>query len=238
MSHLSGSQASTPRSKVPKARPFDPPSTVKASSLMTTLPDGTQAPIFIFHKHPDTVQEQWDEYERGFAGQRAVRWLDETYTTKWRRDTYARTWYSRRKKFWDLCKEVMKGGMGEEAALARVEDLMGGMSVAGFVDYLGHQKRERKKDARAFLGGNEAYSATDLTEGLGSARRRAKRNRPARKVAVVADEGEEGLAIESPSEDEQRAHKRRSSLRLRGREIQPPLADEESSDDSDSVVEW
>ncbi|CRK14676.1 hypothetical protein BN1708_011201 [Verticillium longisporum] len=224
-----------PPTSVPTETRNDPAPTVRVSSLLTTLSDGTAAPIFAFNKHPETVREQWDEYEHGHAGQRAVRLLDERYTTKWRRDTYARTWYSRRKRFWGVCKELLKRGFSEDEMVATIESFLAAkeMTVAGFVDWL----RQEKHGVEIVLSGPGADAGFATKDG--ETKRGVKRKKAYRHLScetVDGQEVEEEVAMMSESEEEERAHKRRSSLNLRGRAVlaHPPF--EESSDDSDSVL--
>ncbi|RNJ54862.1 hypothetical protein D7B24_009327 [Verticillium nonalfalfae] len=223
-----------PPTSVPTETSNDPAPTVRVSSLLTTLSDGTATPIFAFNKHPETVREQWDEYEHGLAGQRAVRLLDERYTTKWRRDTYARTWYSRRKRLWGVCKELLKRGFSEDEMVATIESFLAAkeMTVAGFVDWL----RQEKHGVEIVLRGSSA-DAGFATKGS-ETKRGVKRKKAYRHLScetVGGQEIEEEVAMMSESEEEEKAHKRRSSLNLRGRAVlaHPPF--EESSDDSDSV---
>ncbi|KAF3356863.1 Serine hydroxymethyltransferase, cytosolic [Verticillium dahliae VDG1] len=194
----------------------------------------TITPIFAFNKHPETVREQWDEYEYGLAGQRAVRLLDERYTTKWRRDTYARTWYSRRKRFWGLCKELLKRGFSEDEMVAKIERFLTAkeMTVAGFVDWL----RQEKHGVEIVLSGpgaNAGFATKDGETKTGVKRKKARRHLSC--GTVDGQEVEEEVAMLSESEEDERAQKRRSSLKLRGRAVlaRPPF--EESSDDSDSI---
>ncbi|KAG7121879.1 High-osmolarity-induced transcription protein 1 like [Verticillium longisporum] len=224
-----------PPTSVPAETSNDPAPTVRVSSLLTTLSDGTAAPIFAFNKHPETVREQWDEYEYGLAGQRAVRLLDERYTTKWRRDTYARTWYSRRKRFWGLCKELLKRGFSEDEMVAKIERFLAAkeMTVAGFVDWL----RQEKHGVEIVLSGpgaNAGFATKDGETKRGVKRKKARRHLSCE--TVDGQEVEEEVAMLSESEEDERAQKRRSSLNLRGRAVlaRPPF--EESSDDSDSIL--
>ncbi|CCF41120.1 thiol-specific monooxygenase [Colletotrichum higginsianum] len=79
--------------------------------------DGTERPVFKFHRHPETVEEQWAEFRYGLHSQPPVERLEELYRAKWRNSTYGRSWFTRRKAFWDKVKDLLAEGRTEQEAL-------------------------------------------------------------------------------------------------------------------------
>ncbi|KAK6211683.1 thiol-specific monooxygenase [Colletotrichum tabaci] len=87
------------RTQAVAANPYDDPKYF--STLAVFSNDGTERPVFKFHRHPETVEEQWAEFRYGLHGQPPVERLEELYRAKWRNSTYGRSWFTRRKAFWD-----------------------------------------------------------------------------------------------------------------------------------------
>ncbi|TQN66764.1 Protein MSN1 [Colletotrichum shisoi] len=105
------------RTQVGPANPYDDPKYF--STLAVFSNDGTERPVFRFHKHPETVEEQWAEFRYGLHGQPPVERLEELYRAKWRNSTYGRSWFTRRKAFWDKVKGMLAEGRTEHEALGR-----------------------------------------------------------------------------------------------------------------------
>ncbi|KAH7350146.1 transcriptional activator of glycolytic enzymes-domain-containing protein [Plectosphaerella cucumerina] len=165
--------------------------------LLRNKSDGSKAPVYFFRKHPDTVWQQWAEYAHGLDGQPAVRDLDDRHGVTWRKETYARTWYYRRKRFWTLILDLQKSGLSEEDALAEVERRRGDRTVAKLVDDLVKQAKvpKREKSVDLFVS-----------------RESLKRER--------ADlEEDEDL---SEGVDEEKTAKRTTATQLRKRTVHPP----------------
>ncbi|GJC87958.1 protein MSN1 [Colletotrichum liriopes] len=131
--------------------PINPYDDSKYFSTLTIVGEnGTERPIFKFHRHPDTVEEQWAEFKYGLHGQPPVEQLEELYRAKWRNNTYGRSWFTRRKAFWDKMKEMLVEGKTEQQALDVMRRLAEG-SVPSLIAQLcrerGHGSRsDRRKD--------------------------------------------------------------------------------------------
>ncbi|KAF9873384.1 hypothetical protein CkaCkLH20_09197 [Colletotrichum karsti] len=107
-----------PQQLAPHAEPPSPYDDPKYfSSLTVTGADGVERPIFKFYKHPDMVEEQWAEWKYGLHDQPPVEQLEDKYRARWRREAYSRSWFTRRKAFWDRMKQMMMDGKTEEEAL-------------------------------------------------------------------------------------------------------------------------
>ncbi|GJD01107.1 hypothetical protein ColKHC_09932 [Colletotrichum higginsianum] len=103
------------RTQAVAANPYDDPKYF--STLAVFSNDGTERPVFKFHRHPETVEEQWAEFRYGLHSQPPVERLEELYRAKWRNSTYGRSWFTRRKAFWDKVKDLLAEGRTEQEAL-------------------------------------------------------------------------------------------------------------------------
>ncbi|KAM4067513.1 centromere DNA-binding protein complex CBF3 subunit [Hirsutella rhossiliensis] len=92
-----------------------------------------------------TVGDVWKEWEEGFAGQKAVRELEETWGSRWRPGNGVRVQFCRRKVIWDELLARMASGKCKEAAVAELELLRAGRSLNRLVDEL-KQCRRRGQD--------------------------------------------------------------------------------------------
>ncbi|KAK1991168.1 hypothetical protein LX36DRAFT_591054, partial [Colletotrichum falcatum] len=142
-----------------QATPLNPYDDLKYCSTLTVVDeDGTRRPIFQFHRHPATVEEQWAEFRHGLHGQPPVERLEALYRAKWRNSTYGRSWFTRRKAFWDRVKEMLAEGRTEgqalEAMRRRAEEGGGVPSlIAQLCRERGHGSRpDRRKDRARVLG--------------------------------------------------------------------------------------
>ncbi|OHE91295.1 hypothetical protein CORC01_13410 [Colletotrichum orchidophilum] len=125
--------------------PYDDP---KYFSPLTIIDDdGVGRPIFKFYPHPLTVEEQWAEYRYGLHGQEPVELLEKKYRAKWRNGTYGRSWFTRRKAFWDKMKGLLAQGHTEAEALALLRDLGNG-SVPTVVAILCKERGEGTRPGR------------------------------------------------------------------------------------------
>ncbi|KAJ6437110.1 High-osmolarity-induced transcription protein 1 [Purpureocillium lavendulum] len=92
-----------------------------------------------------TVRDVWKEWEEGFAGQKAVRELEETWGSRWRPGNGVRVQFCRRKVIWDELLGRMASGKCKEEAVAELEHLRAGRSLNRLVDEL-KQRRRRGQD--------------------------------------------------------------------------------------------
>ncbi|XP_044715219.1 centromere DNA-binding protein complex CBF3 subunit [Hirsutella rhossiliensis] len=86
----------------------------------------------------------WKEWEEGFAGQKAVRELEETWEAAGAGNG-VRVQFCRRKVIWDELLARMASGKCKEAAVAELELLRAGRSLNRLVDEL-KQRRRRGQD--------------------------------------------------------------------------------------------
>ncbi|KXH68097.1 hypothetical protein CSAL01_06277 [Colletotrichum salicis] len=135
--------------------PYDDPKYF--SPLTVRGKDGVMRPIFKFYPHPPTVEEQWAEYKYGLHGQQPVELLEKMYRAKWRNGTYGRSWFTRRKAFWDKMKGLLNQGNTEEKALAVLRDLGSG-SVPTAVAILCKERGEGTRPGRRKSRGQSVYS--------------------------------------------------------------------------------
>ncbi|KAK1675504.1 hypothetical protein BDP55DRAFT_552321, partial [Colletotrichum godetiae] len=135
--------------------PYDDPKYF--SPLTVRGKDGDMRPIFKFYPHPPTVEEQWAEYKYGLHGQQPVELLEKMYRAKWRNGTYGRSWFTRRKAFWDKMKGLLNQGNTEEEALAVLRDLGSG-SVPTAVAILCKERGEGTRLGRRKSRGQMVYS--------------------------------------------------------------------------------
>ncbi|KAJ3961673.1 hypothetical protein N0V92_001646 [Colletotrichum tropicale] len=141
--------------------PYDDPK--YCSPLTITDECGNQKPLFKFQPTSDTVEELWAEYRHGLRGQPPVEQLEITYRAKWRSETYGRSWFTRRKPFWDKMKQMLADGKTEDEALEVMRALAKG-SVPGLMGRLckeraGNGLRPRKRKA------SHSLSETERTRG-------------------------------------------------------------------------
>ncbi|KAI8168859.1 Protein MSN1 [Colletotrichum sp. SAR 10_70] len=141
--------------------PYDDPK--YCSPLTITDECGNQKPLFKFQPTPDTVEELWAEYRHGLRGQPPVEQLQVKYRAKRRNDTYGRSWFTRRKPFWDKMKQMLADGKTEDEALEVMRALAKG-SVPGLMGRLckeraGKGLRPRKRKA------SNGLSETERTRG-------------------------------------------------------------------------
>ncbi|KAK1724357.1 uncharacterized protein BDZ83DRAFT_351762 [Colletotrichum acutatum] len=135
--------------------PYDDP---KYFSPLTVVgKDGVMRSIFKFYPHPPTVEEQWAEYKYGLHGQQPVELLEKMYRAKWRNGTYGRSWFTRRKAFWDKMKGLLDQGRTEEEALGVMRDLGSG-SVPTAVAILCKERGEGTRPGRRKSRGQSVYS--------------------------------------------------------------------------------
>ncbi|KAF4918718.1 Protein MSN1 [Colletotrichum viniferum] len=137
--------------------PYDDPK--YCSPLTITDECGNQKPLFKFQPTPDTVEELWAEYRHGLRGQPPVEQLEVKYRAKWRNDTYGRSWFTRRKPFWDKMKQMLADGKTEDEALEVMRARSKG-SVPGLMGRLckeraGKGLRPRKRKASHSLSETE-----------------------------------------------------------------------------------
>ncbi|KAF4807593.1 Protein MSN1 [Colletotrichum siamense] len=137
--------------------PYDDPK--YCSPLTITDECGNQKPLFKFQPTPDTVEELWAEYRHGLRGQPPVEQLEVKYRAKWRNDTYGRSWFTRRKPFWDKMKQMLADGKTEDEAVEVMRALAKG-SVPGLMGRLckeraGKGLRPRKRKASRSLSETE-----------------------------------------------------------------------------------
>ncbi|KAJ6437909.1 hypothetical protein O9K51_09331 [Purpureocillium lavendulum] len=88
-----------------------------------------------------TVRDVWKEWEEGFAGQKAVRELEETWGSRWRPGNGVRVQFCRRKVIWDELLGRMASGKCKEEAVAELEHLRAGRSLNRLVDELKQRRR-------------------------------------------------------------------------------------------------
>ncbi|KAI8295375.1 hypothetical protein K4K61_001673 [Colletotrichum sp. SAR11_59] len=156
-----GSADSRQQHAVEPPTPYDDPK--YRSPLTTTDECGNQKPLFKFRPTPGTVEELWAEYRHGLCGQPPVEQLEVKYRAKWRNDTYGRSWFTRRKPFWDKMKQMLVDGKTEDEALEVMRALAKG-SVPGLMGRLckeraGKGLRPRKRKA------SHGLSETERTRG-------------------------------------------------------------------------
>ncbi|KAM4057400.1 centromere DNA-binding protein complex CBF3 subunit [Hirsutella rhossiliensis] len=132
--------------------PAPAPSTVPTLNLNTApapAPDPEPLvpgmPIVTALARVFTVGDVWKEWEEGFAGQKAVRELEETWGSRWRPGNGVRVQFCRRKVIWDELLARMASGKCKEAAVAELELLRAGRSLNRLVDEL-KQRRRRGQD--------------------------------------------------------------------------------------------
>ncbi|WQF86444.1 Putative NADH:flavin oxidoreductase/NADH oxidase, aldolase-type TIM barrel [Colletotrichum destructivum] len=135
------------------ANPYDDPKYFSTLAVLSN--DGTEQPVFRFHKHPETVEEQWAEFRYGLHGQPPVERLEELYRAKWRNSTYGRSWFTRRKAFWDKVKDMMTEGRTEHEALGVMSRLAEGGGIPSLIAQLcrerGHGSRPDRRIGRSRL---------------------------------------------------------------------------------------
>ncbi|KAH0433735.1 hypothetical protein CcaCcLH18_05722 [Colletotrichum camelliae] len=158
---IGGSANPTQQQVVEPPTPYDDPK--YCSALTITDEYGNKRPLFKFQPTPDTVEELWAEYRHGLRGQPPVEQLEVKYRAKWRNDTYGRSWFTRRKPFWDRMKQMLADGKTEDEALDVMRDLAKG-SVPGLMGRLckeraGKGLRPRKRKA------SHSLSETERTRG-------------------------------------------------------------------------
>ncbi|EQB56693.1 hypothetical protein CGLO_03282 [Colletotrichum gloeosporioides Cg-14] len=154
---IGGSADSKQQHRVEPPTPYDDPK--YCSPLTITDECGNQKPLFKFQPTPDTVEELWAEYRHGLGGQPPVEQLEVKYRAKWRNDTYGRSWFTRRKPFWDKMKQMLTDGKTEDEALEVMRALSKG-SVPGLMGRLckeraGKGLRPRKRKASHSLSETE-----------------------------------------------------------------------------------
>ncbi|KAF0330705.1 osmostress-responsive transcription [Colletotrichum asianum] len=135
-----GSADSRQQHAVEPPTPYDDPK--YRSPLTTTDECGNQKPLFNL---PPVEQ------------------LEVKYRAKWRNDTYGRSWFTRRKPFWDKMKQMLVDGKTEDEALEVMRALAKG-SVPGLMGRLckeraGKGLRPRKRKA------SHGLSETERTRG-------------------------------------------------------------------------
>ncbi|KAK2060005.1 hypothetical protein LY76DRAFT_429288 [Colletotrichum caudatum] len=145
------------RAQTAPLNPYDDPKYF--STLMVVDEDGTRRAIFRFHPHPETVEEQWAEFRHGLHGQPPVERLEALYRAKWRNSTYGRSWFTRRKAFWDRMKEMLAEGRTEGQALEAMRRRTEGGGVPSLIAQLcrerGHGSRPDRRRNRSRLRGRE-----------------------------------------------------------------------------------
>ncbi|KAK1590395.1 transcriptional activator of glycolytic enzymes-domain-containing protein [Colletotrichum navitas] len=162
-----------------QAAPLNPYEDPKYFSTLTVFDkDGKRRPIFQFHQHPATVEEQWAEFRHGLHGQPPVEQLEALYRAKWRNSTYGRSWFTRRKAFWDRVKEMMAEGRTEGQALEAMRRRAEGGGVPSLIAQLcrerGHGSRpDRRRDRPRLPGykrgtGGGCDEEEDVDRGRGS----------------------------------------------------------------------
>jgi hypothetical protein len=75
------------------------------------------------------VQDAWREWEYGIGGHLPVKVLEERWGHHWRPGTKAKVAFCRRKVIWDEIIRLMRSGLTEEVAVAKLEDLRDGKSL-------------------------------------------------------------------------------------------------------------
>lgn len=98
-----------------------------------------------------TVRDAWREWKEGFAGQPAVRELEETWGSRWRPGNIVRVQFCRRKVIWDELLACIARGKSEEEAITGLELLRAGRSLNQLVDDL-KQRRQARGARRAVRG--------------------------------------------------------------------------------------
>ncbi|KAF6802512.1 hypothetical protein CMUS01_15336 [Colletotrichum musicola] len=192
-------QATLDQPRQAEAGPASPYDNAKYFSPLTVPDkDGIDRTIFKFYPHPDTVQEQWAEYRYGLHGQPPVEQLEAKYRAKWRSSAYARSWFTRRKSFWEKIKDMMAKGKTEAEALSAMEKRAEG-SVPKLIGLLCKERTERST-------GKSTGKSTELQ------RKRKRETGPRRKQVANGNSDEEGfIANDSHSEgDSQKSYKPRT----------------------------
>lgn len=108
-----------------------------------SLPTGP--PIIASLAKAFTVQDVWKQWVEGFAGQPAVRGLEERWGARWRPGNAIRVEFCRRKIIWDAILSRMARGKSEEEAVAELEALRAGQSLRQLVDRLRRRRRRRQE---------------------------------------------------------------------------------------------
>lgn len=178
------------------ASPYDNPKYF--SPLTVRDKDGRERPIFKFYPHPSTVKEQWAEYRYGLHGQPPVEQLEAKYQAKWRSGSYARSWFTRRKTFWDKIKDMLAEGKTEAEALSAMEERAEG----GVPNLIGALCKERT--------GKSTGKSTEPA-------RKRKRGLGARKKQMASDSSEEDDFVVSDSDSDgasQRSYKPKARKEL------------------------
>ncbi|KAL0933948.1 osmostress-responsive transcription [Colletotrichum truncatum] len=168
------------RPTVEPQNPYDDPKYFSPLTVLTE--DGTKQPIFKFHQHPDTVEEQWAEYKYGLHGQPPVEQLEAKYRAKWRNNDYGRSWFTRRKPFWDKIKEAMAEGKTEAEALNLMRDLANGR-VKSLIGQLCDERASKRRRLEKMQKGRSRASRKKWSE--------------ARKEEVVDSAEEESVGADS-----------------------------------------
>jgi hypothetical protein len=88
-----------------------------------------------------TVTDVWREWKEGFAGQPAIRELEETWGSRWRPGNVVRVQFCRRKVIWDAVLARTARGKSEAEAVAELELLRAGRSLNQLVDELKQRRR-------------------------------------------------------------------------------------------------
>ncbi|KAJ0165906.1 hypothetical protein CTA2_9533 [Colletotrichum tanaceti] len=136
----------------PQAVPVNPYDDPKYFSTLAVFGNnGTERPVFKFHKHPETVEEQWAEFKYGLHGQPPVERLEELYRAKWRNSTYGRSWFTRRKAFWDKVKEMLAEGRTEQEALGVMSRLAEEGGVPSLIARLCRERGQGSRKGRSRL---------------------------------------------------------------------------------------
>ncbi|KAM4056519.1 transcriptional activator of glycolytic enzymes domain-containing protein [Hirsutella rhossiliensis] len=133
-----------------------------------------------------TVGDVWKEWGEGFAGQKAVRELEETWGSRWRPGNGVRVQFCRRKVIWDELLARMASGKCKEAAVAELELLRAGRSLNRLVDEL-KQRRRRGQDRGQGQGQIRARDQVQLeVRAVGAEDPAGKADRPRRRKPAAS----------------------------------------------------
>ncbi|KAF6788190.1 hypothetical protein CSOJ01_15049 [Colletotrichum sojae] len=179
------------------ASPYDDPKYF--SPVTVPDKDGIDRPIFKFYPHPETVQEQWAEYRYGLHDQPPVEQLEAKYRAKWRSSAYARSWFTRRKTFWEKIKNMLAEGKTEAEALSAMEKRAEG-SLPKLIGLL-CKERTQKSTGKSITG-----------KSAESQRKRKRETGPQQKQVANGNSDEEDfIASDSASDgDSQKSYKPRT----------------------------
>ena len=98
------------------------PDVLDSPQVAAVNPMDSRLKSFKLNRSITTVQDCWREYSIGLGIEPiAVRTLDETNETFWRSKDPEKRFYYRRKLIWDKIKELINGGMTENAAVDCLE---------------------------------------------------------------------------------------------------------------------